>query len=342
MAHSELVPFLRLFRRLSVCSVPRCPNTLQSPQCCSRSLLHGQQSSNHKAWAKSKWSTRTTSHNPSNAKSGETRHIEDLVVPVEVTAPHYEQEQNSDGVVDPVDSVDMSMVLNEFSRRPMIRQLAEENGMNAKLFMTAFRSFRSYCLTAKPLDPVIAVTFSDIVNSGHDVESLFVYFLTHARKVYPHLESIEDLKMISNLTQPHNWYPEARTIMRKIVFHAGPTNSGKTYEALKRFRDSKSGIYCGPLKLLASEVFSKTNELGVKCDMVTGEERRFAVDNYHPSNHISATVEMLSTQMRFECAVIDEIQMLRDEQRGWAWTRALLGVAAEEVTYRLSASFTVK
>ena len=40
---------------------------------------------------------------------------------------------------------------------------------------------------------------------------------------------------------------------------------------------------------------------------------------------------MLATQMRVEVAIIDEIQMLRDEQRGWAWTRALLGVAADEV-----------
>ncbi len=30
-------------------------------------------------------------------------------------------------------------------------------------------------------------------------------------------------------------------------------------------------------------------------------------------------------------AVIDEIQMVKDYQRGWAWTRALLGVPAEEV-----------
>lgn len=30
-------------------------------------------------------------------------------------------------------------------------------------------------------------------------------------------------------------------------------------------------------------------------------------------------------------AVIDEIQMIRDPQRGWAWTRALLGICAEEV-----------
>ncbi len=33
----------------------------------------------------------------------------------------------------------------------------------------------------------------------------------------------------------------------------------------------------------------------------------------------------------FQVAIIDEIQMMRDSQRGWAWTRALLGVCAKEV-----------
>lgn len=32
-----------------------------------------------------------------------------------------------------------------------------------------------------------------------------------------------------------------------------------------------------------------------------------------------------------EVAVIDEIQLLRDPLRGWAWTRALLGIIADEV-----------
>lgn len=32
-----------------------------------------------------------------------------------------------------------------------------------------------------------------------------------------------------------------------------------------------------------------------------------------------------------EIAVIDEIQMIKDPQRGWAWTRALLGLRAEEI-----------
>ena len=47
---------------------------------------------------------------------------------------------------------------------------------------------------------------------------------------------------------------------RKIIFHAGPTNSGKTHQALQRFQNAKSGIYCGPLRLLASEVYQRTND----------------------------------------------------------------------------------
>ena len=54
-------------------------------------------------------------------------------------------------------------------------------------------------------------------------------------------------------------YPEARAIQRKIVVHVGPTNSGKTHYALERWLSAKSGVYCGPLKMLASEVFHKAN-----------------------------------------------------------------------------------
>jgi len=56
-------------------------------------------------------------------------------------------------------------------------------------------------------------------------------------------------------------YPEARAIQRKIVYHAGPTNSGKTHHALERFMNAKSGVYCGPLRLLAVQVFQKLNDL---------------------------------------------------------------------------------
>ena len=61
------------------------------------------------------------------------------------------------------------------------------------------------------------------------------------------------------------------------------------------------------------------------CDLVTGDERVLAGADGEPAAHVSCTVEMARTNVEYDVAVIDEIQMVRDAQRGWAWTRALLG-----------------
>ena len=45
----------------------------------------------------------------------------------------------------------------------------------------------------------------------------------------------------------------------------------------------------------------------------------------------SCTVEMISADHRYDVAVIDEIQMLSDPERGGAWTSAVLGLNAEEL-----------
>ena len=42
---------------------------------------------------------------------------------------------------------------------------------------------------------------------------------------------------------------------RKFILHIGPTNSGKTFHALERLKQAKSGIYLAPLRLLALEIF---------------------------------------------------------------------------------------
>lgn len=44
--------------------------------------------------------------------------------------------------------------------------------------------------------------------------------------------------------------------------------------------------------------------------------------------HTSCTVEMADVSRRVDVAVIDEIQMMADPNRGWAWTRALQGTSA--------------
>lgn len=36
-----------------------------------------------------------------------------------------------------------------------------------------------------------------------------------------------------DLRKPYLWYPVARSLKRKFIYHAGPTNSGKTFTALE-------------------------------------------------------------------------------------------------------------
>lgn len=57
-------------------------------------------------------------------------------------------------------------------------------------------------------------------------------------------------------------YPAARDMKRRVVLHVGPTNSGKTYQALKALERAESGLYLGPLRLLAWEVHQRLNEAG--------------------------------------------------------------------------------
>jgi hypothetical protein len=52
-------------------------------------------------------------------------------------------------------------------------------------------------------------------------EILYENFVAHAKKVFPHLNCLGDLKIISDLTMPHNWYPVARTLKRRFIYHAG-------------------------------------------------------------------------------------------------------------------------
>lgn len=226
---------------------------------------------------------------------------------------------------------DILKLLNQFSRRQPVKMLSEENGLDTKLFHQAFTSFRNFCIKTEALPVDLHIIFSDLLQGAGHVDDLFPFFLHHARQVFPHLECMEELQKISDSRSPATWYPEARALNRKIIFHAGPTNSGKTYHALERYTNAKTGVYCGPLKLLATEVYSKTNNKGTPCDLVTGEEQKYANENGIPSNHVACTVEMTSVTTPYEVAVIDEIQMLRDLGRGWAWTRALLGVPAQEV-----------
>lgn len=125
---------------------------------------------------------------------------------------------------------------------------------------TAFAGFRRYCCESDKLPGDIYETITSILSGIIGVGSLYPFFLRYLDEIYPHLKYMDTLKLASNLCEPANWYSSARSRKRKIIFHGGPTNSGKTYQAMQRYFNSESGIYCSPLKLLAVEVSRKTNE----------------------------------------------------------------------------------
>ena len=122
-------------------------------------------------------------------------------------------------------------------------------------------------------------------------------------------------------------FSRARMLNRKIIYHMGPTNSGKTYYAVEQLCKAKSGCYLAPLRLLAAELYDTMNAKNVPTTLLTGEEC-IEVDG---ANHYSSTVEMARFEEKFDCAVIDEIQMMSDSWRGWAWTRALVNINAKEI-----------
>ena len=102
-----------------------------------------------------------------------------------------------------------------------------------------------------------------------------------------------------------NLFPLARELKRKIVFHVGPTNSGKTYHALKALEAATTGYYLAPLRLLALEGYENLKKEGVHVSLITGEEE--IIDE--ESTHISSTIEMMNGAVDVDVCVIDEIQI---------------------------------
>jgi hypothetical protein len=153
------------------------------------------------------------------------------------------------------------------------------------------------------------------------------FFLAYGHPLLKEVNT-EAATQASDLRNPGEWYPAARALRRKLIMHVGPTNSGKTYQALQRLEKASSGWYGGPLRLLAHEVFNRMNSKGITCNLRTGEEVRILDIN---ARITASTIEMFAEGNTYDVAVIDEIQMIASPQRGYAWTTALLGLRASEI-----------
>jgi ATP-dependent RNA helicase SUPV3L1/SUV3 len=107
----------------------------------------------------------------------------------------------------------------------------------------------------------------------------------------------------------------------------GPTNSGKTYHALNTLAEGASGVYLAPLRLLALEGQEELEKRGRPTTFLTGEER----DIREGATFWSSTIEMLNFDRVVDTVVVDEVQLLADTERGWAWSAAVVGAPAKQI-----------
>ncbi|GIU94934.1 MAG: hypothetical protein KatS3mg012_1391 [Gaiellaceae bacterium] len=120
--------------------------------------------------------------------------------------------------------------------------------------------------------------------------------------------------------------PARETPPERVLAYLGPTNSGKTHAALEDLVAAGSGVYAGPLRMLAQEVHRRLSaRLGhERVGLVTGEER---VNEGAPI--LCCTVEMAPQQGNL--LVLDEVQWADDEERGSAWTQLMLAGEYREI-----------
>jgi ATP-dependent RNA helicase SUPV3L1/SUV3 len=156
--------------------------------------------------------------------------------------------------------------------------------------------------------------------------------LEHAVEREMEEQHAERTRQSINLAEYPASFEVARRMKRKFIALLGPTNSGKTHQAIEALAKAPSGVYLAPLRLLALENYERLQEMQqhgkpLAVSLVTGEERRLAPG----ATHVASTVEMLDTRTPVDVAVIDEIQMLSDRDRGSAWTAAVCGAPAQVV-----------
>ena len=116
----------------------------------------------------------------------------------------------------------------------------------------------------------------------------------------------------------------------KITALLGPTNTGKTYQAIETMLSFQSGMIGFPLRLLAREVYDKVIQKidKNKVALITGEEKIIPLN----AKYYLCTVESMPVDKNLEFAAVDEIQMCTDHERGHIFTDRLLNLRGEKST----------
>ena len=123
---------------------------------------------------------------------------------------------------------------------------------------------------------------------------------------------------------------------RGITAILGPTNTGKTHQALQRMLEHRTGMIGLPLRLLAREVYDRlTTQVGEgDVALITGEEKRVP----KRPRYFVCTVEAMPTSQEVDFLAVDEIQLCAHGQRGHVFTDRLLNARGLVETWFLGST----
>lgn len=123
--------------------------------------------------------------------------------------------------------------------------------------------------------------------------------------------------------------------MPPVIGLLGPTNTGKTYLAMERMLEHRSGMIGFPLRLLARESYDRlVRARGADAvALVTGEER---ILPQRPRYYV-CTVEAMPVDTAVDFLAVDEIQLAADRERGHVFTDRLLHARGRMETMFLGA-----
>jgi ATP-dependent RNA helicase SUPV3L1/SUV3 len=120
-----------------------------------------------------------------------------------------------------------------------------------------------------------------------------------------------------------------------LIALLGPTNTGKTHQAVERMLEWDTGMIGLPLRLLAREVYDRVSlAVGEQAvALVTGEEKRIPPR----ARYFVCTVEAMPVDREVEFLAVDEIQLAAHRERGHVFTDRLLHARGRQETWFLGA-----
>lgn len=134
-----------------------------------------------------------------------------------------------------------------------------------------------------------------------------------------------------------NFHNTAQILRRgeDVAAVLGPTNTGKTHQAIERMLEHENGMIGLPLRLLAREVYGRVAaKAGLsKVALLTGEEKIV------PPGAIYwvCTVEAMPRDIIVQFVAIDEVQLAADLERGHVFTDRILNMRGTRETYLFGA-----